>query len=480
MITDTIPVEIAAVLKAARAIVEGKVIAVVQPHRFTRVAHLFDGFCTCFNDADIVLVADIYAAGEAPIEGVTREAVVAGLIEHGHRNVRPLADPQDLAPLVSELARPGDMVVCLGAGSITNWANNLPANLRGCSRRAVPHDSAAEKPASALIAQLPPVRGRLTAECADRQADLVRRRRFGGSHVPARRRRDLAAFLAALPAGIPVTVIGVGSNLLVRDGGIPGVTIRLGRGLASVAIGHEEVRAGAGALDRIVAFAAAEAGLAGLEFLSGIPGTIGGSLRMNAGAYGAEIKQVLVSATALDRSGRSHTIDCDGMQLSYRHCGVDPGWIFIEARLRGAAGDRDVIKRRLAEIRASREATQPVRARTGGSTFTNPPGEAAWRLIDAAGCRGLVRGGAMVSPKHVNFLINTGSATAADLEGLGEEVRRRVFEITGIVLEWEIHRIGVPAPGFATVAQDAPGASSGTLEPSAARVHHSSRSRQEG
>jgi UDP-N-acetylmuramate dehydrogenase len=337
-----------------------------------------------------------------------------------------------------------------------------------------------EESASALIAQLPPVRGRLT-----QNAPIGRQTWFGvGGSAEVMFRpadaRDLAAFLAALPAEIPVTVIGVGSNLLVRDGGIPGVTIRLGRGLANVAIGHGEVRAGAGALDRVVAFAAAEAGLAGLEFLSGIPGTIGGSLRMNAGAYGAEVKQVLASATALDRSGRSHTIDYDGMQLSYRHCGVDPGWIFVEARLCCGASDRDVIKRRLAEIRASREATQPVRARTGGSTFTNPPGEAAWRLIDAAGCRGLVRGGAMVSPKHVNFLINTGSATAADLEGLGEEVRRRVFEITGIVLEWEIHRIGVPASGFATVAQDASGASSGTLEPSAARVHHSSRSRQEG
>ena len=165
---------------------------------------------------------------------------------------------------------------------------------------------------------------------------------------------------------------------------------------------------------------------------------------MNAGAYGSEIGDVLVSATALDQSGSSHTIDRDGMQLSYRHCGVDPGWIFIEARLRGAVGDRDVITSRLAEIRASREATQPVRARTGGSTFTNPPGEAAWRLVDAAGCRGLVRGGAMVSPKHANFLINTGGATAADLEGLGEEVRRRVYEMSGIVLEWEIRRVGLP------------------------------------
>jgi UDP-N-acetylmuramate dehydrogenase len=277
-----------------------------------------------------------------------------------------------------------------------------------------------------------------------------------------------------------VTVIGVGSNLLVRDGGVPGVTIRLGRGLANIAIRHGEVRVGAGALDRIVALAAAEAGLAGLEFLSGIPGTIGGSLRMNAGAYGAEIKDVLVSATALDRGGRSHAIDNTSMKLAYRHCGVDPGWIFLEARLLGIACDRKEITKRLMTIRETREATQPVRARTSGSTFANPPGEAAWRLIDAAGCRGLMRGGAMVSQKHANFLINTGGATAADIEGLGEEVRRRVYEITGIVLEWEIHRIGLPTPGFETVVQDGRGVPSTAPRPSAARVPFSSRSPREG
>ena len=307
--------------------------------------------------------------------------------------------------------------------------------------------------ASALIAQLPPVRGRLTEN-----APIGRQTWFGvGGSAEVMFRpadaEDLAAFLALLPEGIPVTVIGVGSNLLVRDGGIAGVTVRLGRCFASINIKHDEVRVGARALDRIVAFAAAKAGLAGLEFLSGIPGTIGGSLRMNAGAYGCEVRDVLVSATALDETGRRRTIDCDEMQLSYRHCGVDPCWIFVEALLRGTANDRDVITSRLAEIRASREAAQPVRARTGGSTFTNPPDEAAWRLIDAAGCRGLVRGGAMVSQKHANFLINTGSATAADLEGLGEEVRRRVFEARGILLEWEICRIGIPVPGIDTIVE---------------------------
>lgn len=298
--------------------------------------------------------------------------------------------------------------------------------------------------ASALIAQLPPVRGRLTAN-----APVGRQTWFGvGGSAEVMFRpadaEDLAAFLAALPAEIPVAVIGVGSNLLIRDGGIPGVTIRLGRGLASMAVEHGVIRVGAGTLDRIVALAAAEAGIAGLEFLSGIPGTIGGSLRMNAGAHGAEIKTVLVSATALDRRGCSRLIDRCSMQLSYRHCGVDPEWIFIEARLLGSAGDRAEIANRLSEICVAREATQPICARTSGSTFANPPGEAAWRLIDAAGCRGLARGGAMVSPKHANFLINTGGATAADLEHLGEEIRRRVYESSGVVLEWEISRIGVP------------------------------------
>ncbi len=304
---------------------------------------------------------------------------------------------------------------------------------------------AAEKDVG-LLARLPKVRGRLTPN-----APLGKQTWFGAGGPAEVLFRpadaaDLAAFLAAAPVKIPVTVIGVGSNLLVRDGGVPGVTVRLGRGFAEITVEHGEVRAGAGALDRIVALAAAEAGLGGFEFLSGVPGTIGGALRMNAGAYGREIKDVLVSATALDRFGASHTIEHDAMGLSYRHCTVDPDWIFVAARLRGFNNDRDAIAIRMTEIRHAREAAQPVRARTGGSTFANPPGDAAWRLIDAAGCRGLVRGGAMVSPQHANFLINNGNATAADLEGLGEEVRRRVYQNSGVALEWEIRRIGRPLP----------------------------------
>ena len=295
---------------------------------------------------------------------------------------------------------------------------------------------------NALIAQLPPVRGRVTAD-----APIGKQTWFGvGGPAEVLFRpadlADLSAFLSALPAEVPVTALGVGSNLLVRDGGISGVVIRLGRGFAAIEIERDEIRAGAAALDRIVAFAAADAGLGGLEFLSGVPGSVGGSLRMNAGAYGREIKDVLVSAIALNRTGETHTVDGREMGLSYRHNDADPSWIFVEARLRGVPGDRGAIGRRLNEIRAAREATQPVRARTGGSTFKNPPGESAWRLIDAAGCRGLVRGGALVSQQHTNFLINTGTATAADLEGLGEEVRRRVHDTSGILLEWEIERIG--------------------------------------
>ena len=336
-----------------------------------------------------------------------------------------------------------------------------------------------ERRDGAMSAKLPLVRGRLTAN-----APIGRQTWFGvGGAAEVMFRpadaQDLVDFLAVLPSEIPVTVIGVGSNLLVRDGGIPGVTIRLGRGFANIAIAHGEVRAGAGALDRIVAYAAAEAELAGLEFLSGIPGTIGGTLRMNAGAYGTEIKDVLVSATAIDRNGRSHVIDSASMKFAYRHCGVDCEWVFLEARLHGIAYSRAEIDKRLISIREMREASQPVRARTSGSTFANPPGEAAWRLIDVVGCRGLRRGGAMVSQKHANFLINTGSATAADIESLGEEVRLRVYEMTGVVLEWEIHRIGLPTPGFGTVAQDGRAVPPAAAEPSAIRNFFDSRSRRQ-
>ena len=258
---------------------------------------------------------------------------------------------------------------------------------------------------------------------------------------------DLAVVLAARPADVPLTVIGVGSNLLVRDGGVPGVVVRLGRGFADIeAEAGGFVHCGAAALDATVAAVAQDAGIGGLEFLTGVPGTIGGALRMNAGAYGREIKDVLVTAEALDTEGRLHTLRPEDMGLSYRHCDVPEDWVFVAATLKGEPGaDPTAIAERIAEIRRQREDSQPVRTRTGGSTFANPDGHKAWELIDAAGCRGLTIGGAQVSEKHCNFLLNLGDATAADVEALGEEIRRRVLAASGITLRWEIRRIGVPA-----------------------------------
>jgi UDP-N-acetylmuramate dehydrogenase len=303
---------------------------------------------------------------------------------------------------------------------------------------------AVEKP-QRLIERLPAVRGRLSENAP---LDKVTWFRVGGPAEVMFRPADaddLAEFLKNRPTGVPVTVVGVGSNLLVRDGGVPGIVVRLGRAFAEIVIEGTTVRAGAGALDLNVAIAARAAEVAGLEFLSGIPGTIGGALRMNAGAYGVEIKDVVVKARVLDDKGVFHNLDPTALGFGYRRCQVPEDWIFVSAELAGRPGSKAEIAQRMAEIQAARESSQPIRTPTGGSTFANPPGAKAWELIDRAGCRGLRRGGAMVSAMHCNFLINTGTATAADLEGLGEEVRRRVFEKTGVRLEWEIRRIGVPA-----------------------------------
>ena len=301
------------------------------------------------------------------------------------------------------------------------------------------------EPTPHLIERLPRVRGRLTENAP--LAQLTWFRVGGAAEVMFRPADldDLAAFLAGKPKDVPVTVMGVASNLLIRDGGVSGIVIRLGRGFVDIVANDDEITAGAGALDLNVALAACTAGIADLEFLSGIPGTVGGGLRMNAGAYGREFKDALREATALDGDGHRHDLELGEMDLSYRHCGAPADWIFVATRLKGRRDDPSAIGARMATIQAQREATQPIRARTGGSTFANPPGHKAWELIDRAGCRGLTRGGAAVSDKHTNFLINTGSATAADLEALGEEVRRRVRDKTGIGLEWEIKRIGVPA-----------------------------------
>jgi len=300
-----------------------------------------------------------------------------------------------------------------------------------------------------LLDRLPPVRGRYRE-----MADLAQTTwfRVGGPAEVLFRPADtddLAAFLRQRPADVQVTVIGVGSNLLVRDGGIHGVVVRLGGEFAKVSAKGTEITAGAGVLDSVLAKAAAGAGIAGLEFFAGIPGTIGGALRMNAGAYGRETKDVVVSATALAPDGALHVLGPDELGFSYRASAVPSDWIFTEAVLAGEAGSPEDINRAIAKIQADRSDTQPVRSRTGGSTFRNPGGPdgepKAWELIEQAGCRGLTFGGAEVSKQHCNFLINTGSASAADIEALGEEVRRRVKKTTGMTLEWEIRRVGAPA-----------------------------------
>ena len=255
---------------------------------------------------------------------------------------------------------------------------------------------------------------------------------------------DLAAFLAALPTEVPVLPMGVASNLLVRDGGIEGVVVRFGGPLAKVATEGDLVVAGAGALDQRVAQVAQKAGLGGLEFFIGIPGTVGGAVRMNAGAFGGETKDRLVWAEALDRRGELHRLDRGALGFAYRRSALPTEWIVVRAAFRGEPGDPDAILARMEAIKAEREAAQPLRAATGGSTFKNPAGGKAWQLIDAAGCRGLRRGAAMVSEKHCNFLINTGGASAGEVEGLGELVRQRVREHSGVELEWEVIRVGRP------------------------------------
>jgi len=260
---------------------------------------------------------------------------------------------------------------------------------------------------------------------------------------------DLRRLLASLPLTVPVRVIGACSNLIIRDGGLAGVTIRLTRGFGGITVADSGVTAGAAALDTTVAEVAARAGLGGVEFLSGIPGTVGGAVAMNAGAYGGDMASSLVWADVVTRTGDLARLSASELAFSYRYSRLPAEAVVVRAHLRTHPGKPTHIASRMAEIRSTREATQPVRSRTGGSTFRNPSdchgSIKAWELIDAAGCRGLVRGGAQVSDKHCNFLINTGAATAADLEGLGEEVRSRVCATSGVTLDWEIRRIGAPA-----------------------------------
>jgi UDP-N-acetylmuramate dehydrogenase len=301
---------------------------------------------------------------------------------------------------------------------------------------------AAEKSHPNLTHRLPRVHGRIRANIV--LAPQTWFRVGGPAEILFRPAdiEDLAAFLAACPADIPVTILGVASNLLVRDGGLSGVVIRLGGEFARVRIDGTKVIAGAGALDLTVAEEARAGGLGGLEFLSGIPGTIGGAVKMNAGAYGSEIVDIIESAVLVTRAGKVVTVSGEKLGLSYRHSELPEGAIVVEATLRGQPDQVELIAGRMRDIQTRRAETKPIRARTGGSTFANPPGAKAWELIDRAGCRGLTIGGAQVSEQHCNFLINTGAATAGDIESLGEEVRRRVRKDSGVDLTWEIMRIG--------------------------------------
>jgi len=298
-------------------------------------------------------------------------------------------------------------------------------------------------------AELSGLRGRLTPNAG---MDKVTWLRAGGPaevlFQPADE-DDLAAFLASIPADVPVMIVGIGSNLLVRDGGIPGFVVRLSaKGFGEAEhIGGNRIRAGAAAPDKRVAAVALEAGLGGFHFYHGIPGSIGGALRMNAGANGVETRERVVEVHALDRQGRRHVLGNEQMGYSYRHSSAPPGLVFTSAVMEGYPEDREAIRAATDEVQHHRETVQPIREKTGGSTFKNPEGSSAWKEIDKAGCRGLTIGGAQMSPLHCNFMINTGSATGYDLEFLGETVRARVLEHSGIRLEWEIKRVGRFKPG---------------------------------
>lgn len=309
---------------------------------------------------------------------------------------------------------------------------------------------------TSLLGRLPNVRGEFIADAP--LAPYAWFRVGGPAEILFRPAdvNDLAEFLINRPDDVPVTLFGSGSNVLVRDGGIPGVVIRLGSPFRQCDISwvgeRAEVTVGAGAIDITVARTCRNAGVAGLEFLFGVPGTIGGALRMNAGAYGQEMADVTLAAQALDGAGTRHCLTLAELGFTYRHSAAPEDYVFISATLQGERGEVEKIARRMAEIEARREDSQPLRTRTGGSTFTNPSDAKAWELIDQAGCRGLRRGSAMVSEKHCNFLINTGGSSATEIEGLGEEVRRRVKRETGVTLEWEIRRLGCDLNGHAEFA----------------------------
>ena len=296
---------------------------------------------------------------------------------------------------------------------------------------------------------LPPVRGKLTANAP--LAPLVWFKSGGTAEwlFEPKDLQDLQDFMRGLDSSVPVMALGLGSNMIVRDGGVPGVVVRLGKAFAWVdtvgkgTFGIDDVlNCGGGASGILVSSMARDHGIAGLEFLRSIPGTVGGFVRMNGGAYGGEVKDILVDCDVVLRSGEPVTLPVEALHYTYRHSDLPDGAIVVAARFRGKPGEPDAIQTEMDRISASREASQPLRSKTGGSTFKNPEGHKAWQLVDEAGCRGLQMGGAQVSEKHTNFLLNVGDATSADIEALGEEVRRRVKEKSGVTLEWEIQRVG--------------------------------------
>jgi len=294
------------------------------------------------------------------------------------------------------------------------------------------------------VATMPHVRGKLTPNAP--LAPLVWFKSGGSAEwlFEPKDEDDLVEFLRDLDPDVPVMALGLGSNLIVRDGGVPGVVVRLGKPFAKIdQLDETSLRCGGGASGILVSSTSRDHGIAGLEFLRGIPGTVGGFVRMNGGAYGREVSDILVSARLVMRSGEVVEWPLEKLGYTYRHSDVPPGAVVIEAVFRGVPGDPDAIGAEMDAIARAREESQPLRSRTGGSTFKNPPGHKAWALVDAAGCRGLTMGDAQVSEKHCNFLLNLGSASSAEIEALGEEVRRRVREHSGVALEWEIQRVGM-------------------------------------
>ena len=335
---------------------------------------------------------------------------------------------------ISSPSRDGEGDHPKGGGGVVGAAPSIPLH----------HAPHGPPPFAAHGEELPPLAGAL--EPNGSLADFIWFRTGGPAQwlVKPNDIDDLSRFLAALDPAVPVLPVGVGSNLIVRDGGVPGVVVRLPKAMSRVDVEPgNRVRSGGGAMGITVASKARDAGIAGLEFLRGIPGTAGGAVRMNAGAYGREVADILVEATLVLRDGTVETWPRERFGYTYRHSEVPEGAVVVDALFEGVPGDPAAIAAEMDRIAAEREASQPLRSRTGGSTFKNPPGTKAWKLIDAAGCRGLTIGDAQVSEKHCNFLLNLGNARAADIEALGEEVRRRVLDHSGVTLEWEIQRVGV-------------------------------------